>query len=182
VTEADRLVWLKLVYQEAKVSGHSWPDYVTAEAALESGFGASKLSKDGNNLLGIKQSLKSPRYDTLEMPTKEFINGEFITVMARWIKYPDIQTCFKDRLAILKRLASTYPEYMAALTSTNGEAFVKNVSKRWATDPKRAEKVLTIYNRYEFVFDSNAGNVVPDKSFRDKLKGFFAKLHAYLKN
>lgn len=128
----------------AQNSSHPFPDYAACEAALESNYGRSQLAIQGNNLFGRKQSI-NPIYETLDMHTQEFLNGEWVSVIAHWVKYPDWATCFTDRVATLHRLAGTYPHYARALAAPDGETFVREVSQTWSTDPNRADKVLAIY-------------------------------------
>lgn len=136
----------------AKQAGHIWPEYAACEAALESAWGKSELAIKGNNLFGRKQSTASPVYATIDLPTHEWQNGELVPVVAHWVKYPDLATCFQDRMTTLRRLAPVYPEYAAAMGAPDGETFVTEVSKRWSTDPDRGKKVLSIYNAHKGVF------------------------------
>jgi hypothetical protein len=53
---------------------------------------------------------------------------------------------------LLVRLQDTYPEYKAALHAANADDYVRAVSKRWSTDPDRAEKVLEIYYAHKALF------------------------------
>lgn len=115
------------------------------EAALESGYGRSLLAIQDQNLFGMKQH-QHPVYGTHSLPTREFLGGEWETVTANWVSYPDLQSCFQDRMSTLRRLAPHFPHYQAALDATNGEDYVRAVSESWSTDPKRADKVLAIFN------------------------------------
>ncbi len=124
---------------------HVFPEMAACEAAEESTFGHSLLASQDNNLFGMKQHTH-PIYGTVSLPTREFLNGEWETVEANWIRYADWQECFEDRMATLLRLAKIYPHYAAALDAKNGEDYVRQVSQTWSTDPKRADKVLAIYN------------------------------------
>lgn len=132
---------------QAKLASHPFPEMVACEAALESGWGNSALAKDANNLFGTKQH-KNPIFDTFNLPTKEFLNGEWEVVNAEWVKYPDQAACFADRLSTLERLASVYPHYKAALEAQDAETYIRQVSQTWSTDPQRAEKVLSIFKEY----------------------------------
>jgi flagellum-specific peptidoglycan hydrolase FlgJ len=126
---------------------HPFPRMAAAEAALESGYGLSGLAIEDNNLFGMKQHIH-PLYGTASLPTKEFENGEWVSVVAEWVKYPDWPTCFFDRLTTLTRLSHVYPHYEAALQATDAETYVREVSQTWSTDPARADKVLAIYQQY----------------------------------
>jgi flagellum-specific peptidoglycan hydrolase FlgJ len=98
-------------------------------------------------LFGVKQH-KAPVFDTLSLPTKEFINGQWIETTANWVIYPSLSDCFADRMATLQRLAPSYPHYAAALAAPDAQTFVTEVSKTWSTDPNRAAKVIAIFNSY----------------------------------
>lgn len=118
------------------------------EAALESGWGHSQLAREANNLFGTKQHAHAV-FGTMTLPTSEFLDGKWVTVAgANWVKYPDWQSCFVDRLATLQRLSSAYAHYAAALKATDARTFVEEVSKTWSTDPNRALKILGIYEEY----------------------------------
>jgi flagellum-specific peptidoglycan hydrolase FlgJ len=82
---------------------------------------------------------------TLNLPTREFLHGAWLTVPAAWVEFEDWSGCFRERMHLLEKLAVTYPDYREALSATTGEQFIRSVSRRWSTDPQRAEKVLSIY-------------------------------------
>lgn len=138
----------------ARKADHIFPEMAACEAALESNYGRSVLAKQGKNLFGCKQH-KHPIYGTLSLPTREYVNGQFIVVTANWVSYPDWDACFADRMSTLKRLAGTYPHYDAALRAGSAVTYVNEVSQTWSTDPKRADKCLAI-------FDAMAGNWEPE--------------------
>jgi flagellum-specific peptidoglycan hydrolase FlgJ len=127
------------------------------EAALESSWGNSQLARDDFNLFGMKQHAH-PVFGTMTLPTREWIGKEkdtqdgnpdgWIQVTASWVKYPDWRACFADRLATLERLSNVLPHYKAALEAPDAQTYITEVSKTWSTDPRRAEKVLSIYQEY----------------------------------
>jgi len=132
---------------EASKASHPFPLMAACEAALESNYGLSELAREGNNLFGMKQH-KHPAFGTLSLPTREFVNAEWIATTAEWVKYPDWLSCFADRLATLQRLASVYPHYAAALAAGDAESYIAQVSLTWSTDPNRGAKVLSIYQEF----------------------------------
>jgi len=131
----------------AQAATHPFPRMAASEAALESAYGLSGLALEDNNLFGLKQH-KHPLYGTASLPTKEYEAGEWVTVTADWVKYPDWSTCFYDRLATLIKLSGIFPHYAAALQAVDVDTYVREVSQTWSTDPKRADKCLAIYNEY----------------------------------
>lgn len=135
----------------AKDAQHVFPDYTAAEAALESAWGRSALATQANNLFGRKASHVVPEgTETIQMPTKEYLHGEWVTVPALWIKFSSWEDCFHDRMAVLHRLPSLYSE---ALSAPDGKTFIELVSTHWSTDPDRAAKVLEIYVAHQGVLN-----------------------------
>lgn len=133
---------------EAAKANHPFPPMAACEAALESGWGHSQLAREGNNLFGMKQHAHAV-FGTMTLPTSEFLDGKWVTVPgANWVKYPDLASCFADRLATLQRLSNAYPHYAAALKAEDAQTFVTEVSKTWSTDPNRAQKIIGIYAEY----------------------------------
>jgi flagellum-specific peptidoglycan hydrolase FlgJ len=139
--------WLIDTALAANASGHVFPYFASCEAALESSYGTSLLARRANNLFGQKSRAGSP-YGVLDLPTKEWVNGEMVDTTAHWISFPDFATCFRERMATLTRLRIRYPHYGNALVATDGETFIREVSQTWSTDPHRADKVLDIYKEF----------------------------------
>jgi flagellum-specific peptidoglycan hydrolase FlgJ len=105
----------------ARAAGHIWPAHAACETALESAWGASRLALEANNLFGQKQTA-SPMdgTDTLELPTREYLHGEWVEQMAAWVKFPNLAACFRARMEMLRREAARYPHFAAALAATSG--------------------------------------------------------------
>jgi len=135
---------------EAEKVNHPFPAMAAAEAALESSWGNSQLAREANNLFGMKQHAH-PICGTMNLPTKEFLDGRWLSCTSQWVDYPDWASCFADRLATLQRLSNAYPHYKAALDAQDAETYVRQVSMTWSTDPQRADKVLSIYRDYTAV-------------------------------
>jgi flagellum-specific peptidoglycan hydrolase FlgJ len=132
---------------EAAKANHPFPVMAACEAALESNYGLSELAREARNLFGMKQHAHAV-YGTMTLPTREFEAGEWKTVSANWVNYPDWRACFCDRLATLERLSNAFPHYAAALQAQDAQTYIAEVSKTWSTDPERANKVLAIYRAY----------------------------------
>lgn len=142
-------VFLSRAYRAALAAKHVFPEFAACEAALESGWGHSKLAVEANNLFGQKQSHPAlPGSETVMMPTREYLHDHWMTVTAAWAKFPDWNECFSARMAVLNRLARDFPHYAAALGAENGEQYVVAVSQSWSTDPARSGKVLAIYDAH----------------------------------
>lgn len=131
----------------AQLAGHIWPEYAACEAALESAWGNSTLYRMANNVFGEKQHAQ-PIYDTLDLPTEEYVNGQWASEMAHWVKFPTLKEAFVSRMDTLRRLASSRPGYADALVAKNGEDYVLSVSRDWSTDPLRGQKVISIHRAH----------------------------------
>jgi flagellum-specific peptidoglycan hydrolase FlgJ len=115
-----------------------------AQAALESNFGQSQLSRTANNYFGIKAHGKHP---AMEFRTSEFSAQGEQQVIARFAAYEGMQECFDCR----NRLVTNAPVYAEARAAKDDPVrFVRELGKHWATDPKYAEKVLRIYTENGF--------------------------------
>jgi flagellum-specific peptidoglycan hydrolase FlgJ len=114
------------------------PMVTVAQAALESDWGGSKLSKEANNYFGIKAHGAHGR---IQMTTSECEKGKTIVIQAEFAKYLSMLDCFHCRDGILARGAS----YAGARQQRGDEAaFIAEIAKHWATDPNYAEKVSAV--------------------------------------
>jgi flagellum-specific peptidoglycan hydrolase FlgJ len=114
--------------------------FTLAQAALESGWGASKLSRDGCNLFGVKAD-KAWKGPVLLMQTREVRGGKSVMEMARWRKYATWADCLADRVEFFKR----NPRYKACFKETTGDGWCRAVAAAgYATDPHYADKLLAM--------------------------------------
>lgn len=150
-------IFLARACQSARAAKHVFPEFAACEAALESGWGRSRLAVEANNLFGQKQSHPAMAgTDTISMPTREFLHDHWMTVHANWAKFPGWTECFAARMELLRRLSRAFPHYQQALNAANGEQYVIEVSKSWSTDPDRAGKVLALYDAHAADFGVRA--------------------------
>lgn len=156
MTPAQRL-WVLDVTNQALEAKHIYARMAACEAALESDYGTSALARLGFNLFGMKQHTH-PIYGTLNLPTREFLNGEWTQITQAWVQYENIEECFADRMETLMRLRDVYPHYQAALVAPDPGVYIAEVSKTWSTDPNRAQKVLAIYAEI-FPYPDSSGDI-----------------------
>ncbi len=124
-----------------KVSASSgFPAGITvAQAALESAWGNSKLSREANNYFGIKAHGK---HAWVEMPTVECSDGRETATKAKFARYASMEQCFECRDRLIAS-GALYAETRAA--AGDPEKFARALAKRWATDPQYAEKLMAVY-------------------------------------
>lgn len=128
--------------------------FTIAEAALESGWASSKLASKAMNLFGVKADA-SWHGDVLELPTREFLNGEWTTVQAKWRKYSDWQGCIDDHAQFL---LNNQRYRIAFGRNYNGIEFGKAIAAAgYATDPSYADKIASVINSHNLMqFDETS--------------------------
>lgn len=120
--------------------------FTMAQAALESGWGESSLFKEAKNIFGVKAD-RSWKGHVLEIPTREFLKGEWVTILrAAWRKYPDYEECIRDHAKFFKE----NPRYATALKyPEDAVMFALETAKAgYATDPDYARKLIFIMKKY----------------------------------
>ncbi len=117
------------------------PALVTvAQAALESSWGQSRLSREANNYFGIKAHGNQAQ---VELSTEECERGTTVAIKAGFARYPSMLDCFQCRDRILLR-GAVYAGARQMRGDENG--FIAEMAKHWATDPRYAEKLQAVLN------------------------------------
>lgn len=115
-----------------------------AQAILESNWGKSSLSKNANNIFGIKAD-KYWKGAYMEFPTKEYLNGKWVTVNAKFRRYSSIDESIQDHTIFL-----TKPRYKNVIGQTDYKKATYEIWKAgYATDPNYPNKLNDIIERYE---------------------------------
>lgn len=143
------LDFIAIIAPPAQESAHTTripASFTIAQAALESAWGKSKLALAGHNLFGVKAG-KLWAGETLILPTREYLNGQWVTVSAVWRKYPDWLSSINDHA----RFLTTQPRYHRALAGQrSGEDFARQIQLAgYATDPGYAEKLCLIIRQHK---------------------------------
>lgn len=124
----------------AKASGV--PASVTvAQAALESGWGGSRLYLLARNIFGIKAT---PDWTggTLALPTHEVVGGAVVLVDALWRAYPSYGASIADHTAFLTGNRRYAPAFAH---QDDAEAFARAVATAgYSTNPRYAETLIQI--------------------------------------
>ena len=130
------------------------PGITVAQAALESNWGQSQLTRDAHNYFGIKAHGHHAR---VAYPTFEFIRGRRVRVGAEFVRYTSMEECFADRDRLIAAMAC-YAEARAC--SAHPESFARALAAHWATDPHYADNLLRVYrnNRLDALDHVSAAN------------------------
>ena len=143
--------------KEAQAHG-LFPSVTYAQYVMESGWDGSTLSEKYNNAFGIKaDSSWTGRVVTL--PTKEYINGEYVTVNANWRVYDDINQSVRDRTQFLLE-NSRYTEGGVFRASNYAEQCRALQNSGYATDPNYASLLISIieYNNFTMYDKASGGS------------------------
>ena len=116
------------------------PDFIIAQAGLESGWGKSA---PGNNFFGIKAD-KSWKGNANSLSTREVEGGKDITKQQNFRAYESPEDSFRD----FGNFLTKNPRYAQVLKSGNDhEAYATGLQKAgYATDPNYANGVMATIN------------------------------------
>jgi hypothetical protein len=116
--------------------GARFPEVVAAQWALESSWG--KHTSGAHNYFGLKGNGSG-------VNTKEFINGQWITIKAGFLDFPDLPTCVQY---LVDRWYKDFRVYKGVNRATSrNECAELLVKEGYATDPDYATKLIQIMDR-----------------------------------
>jgi Mannosyl-glycoprotein endo-beta-N-acetylglucosaminidase len=132
------------VADAAIASRRRWtvPASVTvAQWAVESAWGAS-MPPGSNNPFGIKAVGDQP---AVESPTREVVNGDNVTITARFRAFESLSQAFDEH----GRLLATAPVYKDAMRQKdNPDAFADALTGVYATDPNYGFTLKWVMENY----------------------------------
>jgi hypothetical protein len=121
------------VVTAAKAAGAKFPEVVAAQWALESGYGEHTSGK--NNYFGLKG-------EGSDRETKEFINGQWISIVDGFIDFPDLQTCVTY---LVDRWYRDYQRFKGVNRAGSPEECARLlVAEGYATDPQYSDKLIRL--------------------------------------
>lgn len=112
------------------------PNALIAQVILETGNGKHVYR---NNLFGIKSKRGK------KVVTSEFINGKFVKVRSSFRTYPSYKESFDDYVKFIMN-SKRYAKAMKHVHTP--ERYFRELKKSgYATDPRYADKIISIYRR-----------------------------------
>ena len=134
-----------------------------AQALIESNKGNSGLTKKANNLFGIKAN-KSWQGDYVTMPTKEWVNGQYVTVNAKFRKYSSWEASINDHSKFLK----DNKRYANLIGVTDYKLACKLIKDDgYATSPTYTKTLIDTIERYKlYLWDGQTGQALPKPTLR----------------
>lgn len=141
------------------------PSLTIAQTIKESNWGKSKLASIYHNYHGIKW-YKNCGYNFVSLPTKEWDGTKYISVMANFIVYPDLEKGTIGYYEFLKR----FKRYSSLFGETNSaNACIKLQKSGYATAPNYGYSIYNDYIlkycllQYDYIalgnFNYNIGNI-----------------------
>lgn len=138
-----------------------------AQAALESAWGGSGLTKQGNNLFGIKGSGTA---GSVTMQTTEYVSGRPIKVNAAFRAYKTWGESIADHSKLIINGVSWNRNLYKGVIGKRGVDAARAIAAAgYATDPKYAEKLISIMNEWNLYQYDGAGST-PVREKGDKLE------------
>lgn len=124
------------------------PSITIAQACLESDYGQSELARKYNNLFGVKSA--NPNVSQV-LETKEFVNGKWIKVKARFQVYDSYEASIRAH-ARLFQVGTTWnqDQYQHVLSAKDYKAQAHALVKDgYATDPEYATKLIDLIEQFK---------------------------------
>ena len=125
------------------------PSITGAQAALESGWGSSKLAKPPyNNNFGIKAS---PDWTgrKISMSTQEYINGKWITINDEFRAYDTLSDSIADHSAFFTNTEWRKNNYREVVGQIDYKKAARALQKAgYATDPGYPQKLINIIEQH----------------------------------
>ncbi|WP_281165912.1 glycoside hydrolase family 73 protein [Liquorilactobacillus sicerae] len=132
--------------QQQQQSHHLLTSITLAQAALESDWGQSQLANKYHNLFGIKSNQTNSKLLT----TKEYVNGSWITVEARFAVYNNWTASIAAHTQLLLNGTKwDKNHYQTVLQADNYRQAAQALQTQgYATDPAYAQKLIEVIEKY----------------------------------
>lgn len=140
------------IAQDEQQKYHIFTSITIAQAALESNWGQSELATQYYNLFGVKSDTGGL------MTTKEYVNGQWIVVRARFAIYQSWRESIEQHTALFVDGTSwDSSHYQAVLSADNYVEAAQALQQRgYATDPNYAQKLISLIKTYNLdKYDNN---------------------------
>jgi hypothetical protein len=140
------------VVSAGKKAGAKFPEVVAAQWALESGWGQHTSGK--YNYFGLKGSGTT-------VSTQEYINGQWITIKAGFLDFPDPYTCV---CYLVDRWYKDYKQYKGVNRANNRNECANLLKvEGYATDPTYPTKLIQIMDRQLQTPGTNTNIAITEK-------------------
>lgn len=132
--------------QRSRQATHVPASVTVAQAILESDWGRSRLTRQANNLFGIKALASAGPAGVINLSTWENIDGSDVVIQAPFKAYSTLQQSIDDHARFLN--GWRYSSAMAV--ADDARAFAREIqADGYATDPNYASKLISLMDRYD---------------------------------
>lgn len=120
---------------------------ILTQGGHESAWGLSGLTAKANNMFGFTgNDWKKAGKPVVEMPTREFLKGQWVALTRAFRAYPSVADSMRD----YARLLTSQPRYSATVSSARAgnpaETWAALGRSGYATDPTYGEKLAGVYH------------------------------------
>lgn len=127
------------------------PGAVAAQIVLENGWGGSSLSRKYHNYAGLKyksvRAFPGKKVGSTSQVTTEFVDGEAVTVSDGFAVFDDVHHFADVYVWYLTKSGSRY-RYAGILEAKTPQEYFDLLQKGgYATDPRYAQKLMSVYDR-----------------------------------
>ena len=148
------------------------PSLVVAMAIKESGWGKSQLASKNHNYFGMKWTTKAGT-KRVEYNTKEFVDGKYITVKAKFRSYDTME----EGIDGFYKFITGYKRYANLIGEKDpAQACIKIQQDGWANAPTYA---TSLYNDYIVKYGLTKYDVLVEDPDQD-VKPYYIKGKTYL--
>jgi hypothetical protein len=155
----------KIIYNLAKDAGAKYPEVVSAQWALESGFGERVSGK--HNYFGLKGTSGTVR------TTQEWVNGRFIIVQDT---FKDFSSPKESVEYLVSRWYKDFKGHRGVNRASSREECAELLRvEGFATDPRYTKKLIALINRYQPMSDVSSNNR-PAKGFMRNAAVYYRSL------
>ncbi|MDR2833564.1 MAG: LysM peptidoglycan-binding domain-containing protein [Streptococcaceae bacterium] len=142
-----------------------WASVMMAQAILESNWGQSGLSSPPHhNLFGVKGSFQGR---SVTFPTREFLNGQWVTINAAFRSYPSFTQSFEDYAFVIRNVNFGSGPFYIGAWKAHSRSFrdaTAWLQGRYATDPNYAALLNNIIvsnnlTRFDTMDGVGTGNI-----------------------
>lgn len=137
---------------------------ILAQACLESNYGKSGLAVQGKNLFGVKGRGTA---GSITMQTKEFVNGQWITVNAAFAKYHTWDDSLEAHSQLfLNGVSWDRNKYKSIIGERDYKTACQKVQAAgYATDPTYADKLIKVIEDNKLFAWDKGVNPVSEQQF-----------------
>ena len=139
--------------QQASRRYNLYPSLMMAQAALESGYGDSTLTKNAHNLFGVKYSGQG---SYVTMPTIEYYNGHKYSVAAKFQAYSSYYDSLERYAQLIANSFYNSNRTHSANVATAAKNLYHGKYGSYATDPQYADKIINMINLYGLLAYDNS--------------------------